>query len=188
MEKHIDVVSPKDARHFLAMLLNPKGVFQTVHRSKDGEIISIEEFHNLITNQGKNYILDAAFNTTALTTVTDQFWFIIYAGAFTPAAGSTYSSRGGAENTNYTEANRQAWSPGAAAAQSVTNATAATITANTGGIIVTGIGVVLSPTEAATVDDKGDTGTGDGILLSEATVSKTLAVSETLDITYTVSC
>lgn len=191
--KRIEVVDSNRAKRILAQFLDPRGVFQLVHRSKDGQILDKQTIFNLVTNQGKNYILDAAFNTTALTTVTDAFYFAIFAGAFTPAAGSTYSSPGGTENTNYTEALRQTWGAGAASGQSVTNASAATITADTGGITVTGIGVVFSPTEqtggaAGDIDTKGDTTCSDGTLLSEASASKTLAATETLDITYTVSC
>jgi hypothetical protein len=191
--KRIEVVSDENFKKRMAALLDPQGVFQLVHRSRHGELIDITEWRNLVTNEGKNYILDAAFNTTALTSVTDAWYFAIFAGAYTPAAGSTYASPGGTENTNYTETLRQAWGAGAASSQAVTNASAATITADTGGITVTGIGVVGSPTEqtggtTGDIDYPGDTSCSDGVLLSEATVSKTLAVSETLDITYTISC
>lgn len=190
--KRIEVVSDENFKKRVAALLDPRGVFQLVHRSKDGEILDIEEFHNLVTNQGKNYILDAAFNTTGLTTVTDAWYFAIYTGSYTPAAGSTYAVPGGTESTAYSQSLRQAWGAGAASAQAVTNASAATITASSG-ITVTGIGVVGSLTEqtggaAGDIDTKGDVACTDGRLLSEASVSKTLANLETLDITYTLSC
>ena len=189
----IEVVSDENFKKRLAALLDPRGVFQLVHRSREGMILSIEEFHNLVTNQGKNYILDAAFNTTALTSVTDGWYFAIYEGSYTPAAGSTYASPGGTESTGYTETLRQAWGAGAAASQQVTNATAATITSDTSGMTITGIGVVGSPTEqtggaAGDIDAPGDTTCSDGVLLSESSVSKSLSNGETLDITYTLSC
>lgn len=171
---------------------NPKGKYHLVHRAADGTIISEEVIENLITNEGKNYILDAAFNTTALTTVSDVLYFTIFSGAFSPAVGSLYATPGGTENTNYTEGLRQVWGAGAAAGQSVTNGTAATITAASGGISVTGIGVVTSPTEqtggvSGDIDFKGDVACSDGVIISEATVTKTLAQDETLDITYTIN-
>ena len=171
--------------------LSLKGYYKLVHKDKFGKVISEETVENLITNEGKNYVLDAAFNTTALTTVSDIFYFIIQTSG-TAAASDTYATPVRTESTNYTEGLRQVWGAGAAASQSVTNASAATITADTGGITVTGIGVVTSPSEqtggaAGDVDTKGDATCSDGVLVSTADVSKTLAESETLDITYTVN-
>lgn len=172
--------------------LNLKGTYTLVHKDANGGIISKEDITNLITNQGKDFILDSAFNAAATADITNVFYFSIFAGAFTPAVGSVYATPGGTESTNYTEGTRQPWGQGASSGQSLTNASAATITADTGGIIVTGIGVVGSLTEqtggaAGDIDGKGDTTCTDGVLISEATVSKTLAESETLDITYTVN-
>ena len=58
-------------------LLAFKGTYKIVHRDKNGIILDEWSVDNLITNEGKDYILDAAFNTTALTTVSDVLYFII---------------------------------------------------------------------------------------------------------------
>lgn len=163
--------------------LGLKGTYKLVHKKADGTIISEEEICNLITNQGKDAVLNYALNNA---TSVAAWYFAIYSGTYTPAAGSVYATPGGTENTNYTEATRQVWGEGVSSSQSVTNATAATITADTGGIVVTGIGTVGSPSGSANASTKGDVTAGDNVLLSEVTVSKTLAETETLDITYTV--
>ena len=188
--KRIEVVSDENFKRRVAALLDPRGVFQLVHRSKHGEIIDITEWRNLVTNQGKNYILDAAISTNTPVSPADNWYFMIFSGAFTAAAGSTYAGGGGGTEvtTGYSEATRQEWDNGDASSQSVTNGTAATITAN-GALSVSGIGVCGSPSGDTDIDTKGDTtAAADGVLLSESAVSKSLADTETLDITYTLSC
>ena len=159
------------------------GTYHFVHRDKDGKILDEWEAYNLITNEGKDCILDSSLNNQS--SVADWFFSIFTSGS--AAAGNTYATPNRTESTNYTEANRQAWAEGASSSQSVTNSSAATITADTGGISVTGVGVVGSPTGAAGDDVKGNTACADGILLSDVDVTKTLAATETLDITYTVN-
>ena len=186
--KRIEVVSDENLKKRMASLLDPRGVFQLVHRSRHGEIISIDEFRNLVTNQGKNYILDSAISTNTPVSPVDNWYFIIITGAFTAAAGSTYASPGGTEDTGYDETLRQEWDNGDSSSQAVSNGTAATIT-STSTLAITGIGVVGSPSGHADADTKGDTTScTDGILLSESAVSKSLSAAETLDITYTLSC
>lgn len=183
--KRIEVVSDENFKKRMASLLDPRGVFQLVHRSKHGQIISIEEFKNLVTNQGKNHILDVAFNAG---TNGDYHYFAIFAGAFTAAATSTYAGGGGGtESAGYDETLRQQWSPGAAASQEVSNSTAATITA-TGSLSVTGIGLVTSPGNNSGITAPQNTACSDGVLVSESAVTKSLSAAETLDITYTLSC
>ena len=163
-------------------VLSLKAKYFLTHRGIDGKIISQESIPNLITNQGKDAVLDIALHAT---TVVAAWYFAIFTSG-AAAAGDTYAVPNRTETTNYTEANRQGWDEGASASQSVTNAVVATITADTGGIVVTGIGVVGSPTGAVGDDVKNDQACADGILLSSADVAKTLTQGETLDITYTV--
>ena len=170
--------------------LNLKGIYTLTHRDKNGKILSVEKIKNLITNEGKDFVLDSALNAAATTDVTNVFYFAIFTSG-AAAAGNTYATPGRTESSNYTEGLRQTWGQGASSGQSVTNAAVATITADTGGIVVTGIGVVCSITEqtggvSGDIDFKGDTACTDGVLLSDNDVAKTLAVSETLDITYTI--
>lgn len=171
-----------EKKNFIDSLLKG-GVYTLTHKDKNGNILSVEKVPNLITNEGK----DAALNYALHGSTSPGAWYFRIYTSGSAAAGNTYATPGRTESSNYTEANRQAWNEGAASTQSITNASVATITADTSGIAITGIGLVGSPTSAATIDDKGDTSTGDGVLFSDNDVTKSLDVSETLDITYTVN-
>jgi hypothetical protein len=161
-----------------------QGVFTLTHKDKDGNVISVEEYPNLITNEGKNYALDAALGND--TSVANWYFAIFTSGS--AAVSNTYATPNRTEATTaVNEANRQEWAEGAASSQSITNATAATITAN-GALSVTGIGVVGSPSNDADADTKGDTSScTDCVLFADVDVTKSLADTETLDITYTVN-
>ncbi len=160
-----------------------KGIWNLVHKDVNGNVVSEETVENLITNQGFNYVLDAALgNETSVAT----WYFAPYKTAFTAALGSTYLSPGGTEDTNYEEATRQEWGEGSASSQSITNGSAAVIEASSGGMSILGIGVVGAAV-AGTSATKGNTDTAGGILLAEVASVKTLAEGETLSITYTVN-
>ena len=159
------------------------GVFTLTHKDKNGKILSVTKHRNLITNEGKDYILDAALH--GATNVADWYFAIFTSGS--AAAGNTYATPNRTEaTTTVNESTRPAWGEGASSGQSVTNASAATVTAN-GSLAVTGIGVVGSPSADGDADTKGDTACADCVLLSDVDVSKTLATTETLDITYAIN-
>lgn len=166
--------------------LGVKGVMNLVHRDKFGRVIDDETVQNLITNEGFNYILNAALHNQ--TPIADWF-FAPFITSFTAAVGSTYAGGGGGgdEGETYDEAVRQPWTEGTGAAQTITNASPAVLTATVAGLAVLGIGVVGSPTGASGDDTKGDTACTDGVLLAEVASVKTLAEDETLSITYTIS-
>ena len=157
------------------------GKWEVVHRDKDGNELSREIIDNLVTNEGINYMLNAALHGgTAISA-----WYIVpWSTNTAPAAGNTYATPGNTEATGYDEATRQEWGEGAASSQSVTNATAATITA-TGSLSIYGFGIVGGGSAATT---KGDAA-GGGTLLSSGLFAgvKTLSAAETLDMTYTLS-
>jgi hypothetical protein len=95
-----------------------KGNWQLEHW-RNGELIHKEDFTNLITNAGLNYLLDVALSGASATTT----WYIgLTDGTPTVAAGDTMSSHGGwAEVTDYSQANRVTWSEAGVSAQSITN-------------------------------------------------------------------
>ncbi len=170
-----------------------KGMYHLVHKDKNGVVLDKWSVENLITNEGKAFVLESAFNATAVTDITNVFYFIIQTSG-TAAATDTYATPVRVESSNYTESLRQTWDQGASSGTppGITNAAAATITADTGGITLTGIGLVGSITEqtggvSGDIDYKTDTTCSDGTLISTADVSKTLALDETLDITYTIN-
>lgn len=157
------------------------GKWTVTHRSVDGLVKSIEVIDNLITNEGINYLLDAGLHGGTQISA----WYIApWSTNNAAAVGNTYATPGNTETSTYSEANRQEWAEGAASSQSVTNATAATITAS-GAVTIYGFGIVGGGTGATT---KGDTA-GGGTLLSSGLFAsgKTLATGETLDLTYTIS-
>lgn len=157
------------------------GVFEVVHRGVDGREKSRETIHNLVVNEGINYALDAMVNGG---TQISAWYFAPWSTNTAPAATHTYAAPTNTETTAYSESTRQEWAAGAASGQAVTNATAATITANDS-VTIYGVGIVGGGTGATT---KGDTA-GGGKMLSSAmfSTSKSLTAGETLDITYTLN-
>ena len=180
----IKIVNTLEMKEFLDNF-DIHGHYHIVHRDVNGNIKDEEFIDNLVTNEGKDYILNAAINGSA--TVISAWYFAPWGAAYTPVATDTYAIPGYTEETAYTvggSAVRGEWAEGAASGQAVTNAVATTLTA-TAAITLYGVGVVGGGTAAAT---QGDTA-GGGLLLSSAAfaTSKALAVDETLDITYTLS-
>ncbi len=165
----------------LKNLLKLKGRWEVVHRDRNGRVIDRQKIDNLVTNEGWDYLLNAALHGS--TQISD--WYIApWKTNTAPAEGNTYANPGNTEATSeISEGSRQAWNEGASSGQSVTNATAATITA-AGAVTIYGFGIVGGGSAAAT---KGDT-SGGGTLFSSGMLStaKTLATGETLDLTYTV--
>ena len=159
-----------------------KGHFKAVHRDKNGKIVDVVEWDNLITNEGLDYLLNAGVHGS---TQISTWYFAPWTTNTTPAATHTYASPGNTEaTTEISESNRQEWAEGASSGQSVTNATAATITAASS-VTIYGFGIVGGGTAAST---KGDT-SGGGTLLASGmfSSSKTLSSGETLDLTYTLN-
>lgn len=157
------------------------GKWTVTHKDVKGNILSVEKFDNLITNEGINYLLNAGLHGgTAISA-----WYIApWSTNTTTTTSNTYATPGNTETTAYSESTRQEWAEGAASSQSVTNATAATITAS-GTVTIYGFGIVGGGTGATT---KGDAA-GGGTLLSSGLFAsgKALSSGETLDLTYTLS-
>jgi len=171
----------EDMNKFLAQILFD-GIWRVVHKDRFGNIIEEEVFKNLITNEGLDYILNSACHGD---TQISSWYFAPFTAAHTPAATDTYASPGYTEATSeYSESNRQEWAEGASSSQSITNSSAATITAATS-VTIYGAGIVGGGTAAST---KGNTDGGGTLLASgQFSSSKSLANGETLDMTYTLS-
>jgi hypothetical protein len=86
---------------------------------RNGELIHKEDFTNLITNAGLDYLLDAALSGGSPITS----WFIgLTDGTPTVNAADTMASHAGwVEVTDYSQANRVAWTDAGVSAQSLTN-------------------------------------------------------------------
>jgi len=75
-------------------------------------------WHNLVTTEGRNYLLDVGFKSGGAFAT----WYIsLYEDDYTPAAVDTYAVPGFNETTAYDEANRVTWQAGAVAAAEVSN-------------------------------------------------------------------
>jgi hypothetical protein len=150
----------------------------TVEHIRDGEVLSKEDFHNAVTTEGKNQLLDIMFR--AQTQLTAWALGLIDNSGFSAlAAGDTMASHTGwTEFTNYSQANRVAWTQSAAAAGSITNTTAATID-------ITGTGTLYGVFIASNNTISGTTGK----LWATAAFNTTKPVvnGDQIKLTYTVS-
>lgn len=157
-----------------------KGRFVVEHVDKDGNLKGTYEFDNDIVNQGKNDLFDIMFHDG--TQIASASWYIgliNLSGYSALAASDVMSSHAGwAETTAYAEATRVAWGPGAAASQSITNASPATFNINAT-VTVKGIFVTSNSTKGGTT----------GRLWATALFSADVPLSngDQLRVTYTVS-
>lgn len=157
-----------------------RGRFLVELVDKDGNVKHKEEFDNDIVNQGKNDLFDTMFHDA--TPVASSSWFIglISSSGYSAlaAADTMVSHAGWTEFTSFSQGTRVAWGPGAAASQSITNASAATFDV-TGSGTVKGIFVCTQSTKGGT----------SGRLWSTALFSSDVAVNngDQLRVTYTVS-
>jgi hypothetical protein len=121
---------------------------------RNGIVIKKWEFYNDIVNVGKNDIFNVYFHSGTQTATGNWFIGLIsntgYSGL---AATDTMGSHAGwTELTTFTQATRVAWTPGAAASQSITNPTPNQFDINATGT-VKGVFVVNDSTKG------GNTGT-----------------------------
>jgi hypothetical protein len=150
------------------------GYFHVVCKGPDGKSKWEEHFHNLLTNEGLNHLLDVLVHGD--TQVSPWYVFLKNTGA--PAATDTLPSHAGwTENTNYT-GNRQEYIEAAASGQSITNsANKASFPIDTDTQALYGAGLASVATGTA------------GILLCVADFSsvKNADNGDTLEVTYTLS-
>lgn len=155
------------------------GVFHVEVRDKDGKLKYDFDCKNGITNVGKNHILGVEFHgDTPITT-----WYIGLvddSGFSAFAAGDTMSSHSGwSESVAYSESTRNAWGPGASSGQSITNASPVTFTAS-GSATIHGIFVTSGSAKSGTSGTLWSTGAFASPIV--------IATSDTIKVTYTVSC
>lgn len=168
------------------------GVFKS-WITRDGEIVSdIAEDHNLVVDEGLNYILNSAFN--GLTAQTTQY-IGIYGNNYTPLAGSINSSATASNNfvdaskageitTAYNESVRPTWVDATSTAKSLTNsASPAVFTANTN---VTVYGAFL--VQGTGANTKGSYGTAQTLIAASLFSSaRALVSTDILNVTYALS-
>lgn len=167
--------------------LTPRGRFIVEH-IRDGKVIGKYNFSNAITNEGKNKLLDVMFHgVSAIGT-----WYILLvdgAGSPTLAAADTYAQINGTngwdEFVAYTESVRGEWTEGAAASQSITNASPVVFNINGSGSVY-GLGTVGGGSAPSTKNDAAGGGT---LWAAAAFSSGTVSVlnGDQLKVTYTVN-
>lgn len=96
-----------------------RGEWEVECRDKEGNLKWVENFHNLIVNEGLDHLLDSTLAGQSQIAT----WYVGLKNTGSAAATDVMNSHGGwTENTTYAEAVRQTWTPNAAASsQSVTN-------------------------------------------------------------------
>lgn len=160
--------------------LDLRGFYPQVEHYRDGKLFDVYSFHNDITNEGKNEILDVFFSDA--TQIAASSWYIgliSNSGYSALAAGDTMASHGGwTEFTGYTQSTRVAWGPGNPASQSITNASPATFDINATGTLK-GIFVTSNSTKSGTTGKLWAT----GLFAADVPVSS----GDQMKITYTVS-
>lgn len=156
-----------------------EGRWQAEHY-RQGQLLNKYDFPNDITNQGKNSLFEIMFHDG--TQIANSSWFIgliSNSGYSALAAADVMSSHAGwTEFTGFSQSTRVAWGAGAAASQSITNASPATFDITSSGT-VKGIFVVSNSTKGGTT----------GTLWSTALFSADVPVAngDQLRVTYTVS-
>lgn len=95
-----------------------RGRWQVTCRRPDGTIRWVDEFENLVVNEGLDHVLDAVLaNGTQ-----HAAWYVgLLAASPTPLAAWTKTEVGAADFVAYTEATLPAFTPGAVSGQSVSN-------------------------------------------------------------------
>lgn len=164
----------------------PEGIFLCESRATIGGHFGVsvngapmEWTHNLIVNEGLNYLLDVGLHNQAVLAT----WYIApFAGNVTPAASWTAANftANSTEFTNYDESARVEFNEGTVANQSVTNsANKARFTISTGGGTVYGAGLLSASAKSAT--------SGKLFAATRFSSSRTLLATDLLDLAYTLS-
>jgi hypothetical protein len=176
--------------------LGIKGKFNVEHW-REGKLLETWEVPNLITNEGKNHILDVQFDGIISAITTWYIGLIDLTGYSALAAADIYDeidgTNGWDEFTPYTDpanadsaVTRPAWTPDAAASQSITNSTVVSFD-------ITGSGTVkgLFLCGGTNAQTKSDHTAGVAHKLWNAALftggDRTVANTDTLKVTYTVS-
>lgn len=168
-------------RSALSGMVKIRGLWRAVHRDRFGKILSVDEWQNVVTDEGLNYALDAALSGG--TPITSWYLALLKTSP-SPATTSTYQNymgTGNQEVTAYDEATREAWVDGGVSGKSVDNVSSvATFTISANSTVIGGAALVSEST-------KGANGAGPVLYAAGAFAAgdKTLDDDDTLDVTAT---
>jgi len=174
---------------------DPRGHFHVEHW-RAGALIGVYDVPNLITNEGKNRLLNTMFYL-ATTAARYETWYLGLVDNAdptpSPAAGDTYAQINGSnvwdEWESYDEATRPAWGNGAAASQSITNASPVVFTISASGAVY-GLFACAGPNAASKGDNTAGSSPNQNILwcvTGFASGAVTVADDDQLKVTYTTS-
>jgi hypothetical protein len=156
------------------------GVFTFKH-IRNGEVIDQWDEHNIVTDEGLNYILDSALSGATANT---SHYIGLFKNNYSPISTNVMATFPGAgvaneANSEYNEASRPTWTEAGVSAKTITNsASPATFTFNTS-VTIYGAFLSSSSTKAGT----------SGVLVSAAKFSaaRSMLNADQLQITYTLS-
>lgn len=159
------------------------GVYHITCVGADGQVKWTDVVQNLVTTQGKNYLLDQGFTASATNVLRMGL-----KGTGTPQATDTYTSHASwAEITTYT-GSRGTPSFSAASAGSKSTSAAVSYSIN-GTATVSGCFLAMAPT-ATTLGTVGDTAATAAVLYSAGNFTggdKSVTSGDTLNVSYTAS-
>lgn len=159
------------------MKMKLRGRFKVEHIRK-GKVIATYDIPNGIVDEGLNHILETEFHEGVVVPT----WYVglVDNAGWTEFANADVmnSHAGWVEADDYDEATRQAWTPGAAASRSITNAVTVDFTIDAT-VTIKGIFITSSSTKNGTA----------GILWSTAAFGSAVPLNDNdvLKITYTIS-
>jgi len=155
-----------------------RGEFLVEIHDKAGKLKHRFVAPNGIVNGGKNHALDAVFDGGGQI----ANWYIgIINNSPVPtlnAADTMLSHAGWVEFTTYSEGTRVEWAPDAAASQQIANSVVRTFTISTAGTVY-GLFITSDSTKSGTAGTLWSTAAFDSTL--------TLAISDTIKVTYTIT-
>ena len=163
--------------------MQAKGRFDFICYDKDGNVKWTDYSNNIVTNQGKNNMLDTYLGLATL----PPAWYMSLITAGTAISTSTYASPTVTEITSGVITSNTRVTMGWSAASAGAKAATTTSFTVTGTATVTGNMVVTGGSGASTVGNTGATG---GVLFSSSAFSggsKNISSGDTLNCTYSLS-
>lgn len=154
--------------------LQISGFVRTECRDKDGNIKWVDEGSNIVVNTGISYILGTGILDSS------TLYVGLMTGTPSPAAGWTMTNAAGVEAAGYSSGTRPSWGQDAEASQAVTNSTAVDFVMDGNDTTIGGAFITTDSTK------DGTTGT---LIAAKAFTggNKTVAASDTLSVTYTIT-
>lgn len=147
-KNEMNVHASLDARSGVVQAMGRSTRYQIECVGADGKVKWVEEFDNLVVNEGLNDSLDKQFKAAGYSAA----WYVgLTDGTPTPAAGDTMASHAGwAEVTGYSQATRPALTLGSVSGQSVDNSASKAVYSINASVTVGGAFTTTNNTKGGT--------------------------------------